>query len=139
MQKTTTKNSHVEAAAAIRRVLSMTYPTTKFRVTSRSFAGGNDVRVSWTDGPTDAAVQSLVRMYEMGTFDGMTDSYQYDNVQRDLPQAKYVTVSRHLSDATCARLMAYLGITDYEGWNDKHNAWNSMLVNRAFRDLNLTA
>ena len=95
--------THALAAKAIRTLLRETYPAVKFEVRARSFAGGDAVDVSWTDGPTSEAVRGLLRPYEYGSFDGMQDLYEYDNRRDDLPQVKYVQERREFShDATRA-------------------------------------
>lgn len=91
------------AAKAIRKELKEKFPGVKFSVRSNNFAGGNAVDVSYDivslgdrgDGtvPVDA-VWDIVKKYQYGHFDGMTDSYEYSNRQDDIPQAKYVHVSK---------------------------------------------
>lgn len=92
--------THALAAKAIRALLRETYPAVPFTVRARSFAGGDAVDVSWTDGPTSEAVRGLLRPYEYGSFDPMQDLYEYDNQRDDLPQVKYVQERRdHSHDA----------------------------------------
>lgn len=62
------------AAENIRRELKAEFPKTAFRVTSDY----NSVDVYWTNGPTSDAVKKITGKYEAGHFDGMTDSYTYD-------------------------------------------------------------
>ena len=91
------KSTQAKASKAIKAELKSTFPTTKFSVTSESFAGGNSVRISWTDGPQEKDVKSITDKYQYGSFNGMEDIYEYNNKNEDLPQAKYVQVSRHIS------------------------------------------
>jgi len=66
------------AAKNIRAELREAFPGVKFSVQCSRFAGGNAINISWTDGPTDESVQAITRKYAQGTFDGMTDSYDYN-------------------------------------------------------------
>lgn len=90
--------SQAKAAKQLKSELKSAFPNTKFSVTSESFAGGNAVRVSYTNGPTKREVKAIADKYQYGSFDGMRDIYEYDNGREDLPQAKYVTISRNWSD-----------------------------------------
>lgn len=63
-----------QAPKNIRKDLKKHFPGVKFSVrTSRS----SSVTVSWTDGPTDAQVEAVVNRYKAGSFDGMTDCYEF--------------------------------------------------------------
>ena len=78
-------------------------------VTSDNYAVGNAVRVNigkrlpcregsfmLDTGTPEFAMRRKVRAitdkYTKGSFDGMTDSYDYSNRRDDLPQVKYVTI-----------------------------------------------
>ncbi len=89
---------HTACAKAIRVELKNAFPNVKFSVTSESFSMGNAVRISWTDGVTSDQVNEIVRKYQYGKFDSMTDSYDITNSRDDLPQVKYVQTSRDFSD-----------------------------------------
>lgn len=82
-------------AKAIRQELKKEFPTIKFSVTSETFSMGNAVNISYLDGVTSDKVSAVVKKYEDGYFDGMTDTYHI--VKSDLPTAKFVTVSRSIS------------------------------------------
>ena len=43
-------------------------------------------------------MEAITGAYQYGSFDGMTDSYNYTNRRSDIPQVKYVTESRTMSD-----------------------------------------
>ena len=66
-----------QTAELIRQALKAEFPGIKFSVRSETFAGGSAVDVRWTDGPTAKDVEAVTDRFEMGTFDGMTDSYNY--------------------------------------------------------------
>ncbi len=109
-----------QAAKEVRKVLKAKFPTVKFSVTSESFSMGDAVRVEYYDGPTRAAVEAEVNHFQYGSFDGMTDTYNYTNKIAGLPQTKYLTVKRNPSEATKAALVAELkGVhTDLGGYDD---------------------
>lgn len=87
------------AATNCRKLLHAAWPKVKFSVRIERFSMGNAMRVSWTDGPTESDVSAVVDRFEAGSFDGMTDCYNY----RDTPwnkcfgSAKYVSMSRDVS------------------------------------------
>lgn len=85
-----------QTALLIRKILKKEYPMVKFSVTSDNFANGNSVDVRWEDGIPSSKLESFLRQFEYGSFDGMTDSYNYDN-HKEHPQAKYVMSQRSLS------------------------------------------
>lgn len=97
MTRTTTE--HAQCAAAIRRDLKTAYPTVPFRVRSKSFSGGDDVTIRWTDGPTTDQVARLTGQYREGHFNGQIDLYEYSNQRNDIPQVKYVRSTREISRA----------------------------------------
>jgi hypothetical protein len=95
-----TKNisQHAATAKAIKQELKMAFPDIKFSVNSDSFAGGDSVRIKWTDGPTDKSVHEITSKYQYGHFNGMEDIYEYSNRIENLPQTKYIQTSRYISD-----------------------------------------
>lgn len=115
-KKTKPMTPHAACAKAIRAELKKVFPAVKFSVTSESFSMGNAVRISWTDGVTTDQVNEITRKYQYGSFDGMTDSYNYTNSRDDIPQAKYVQVSRDFSDLVMKTFAetyrAYYGLGD---------------------------
>lgn len=64
-------------AALLRKVLKAAFPATKFGIRTERGSMVSSVRISWTDGPTTAEVDVFAGPFEMGRFDGMTDSYDY--------------------------------------------------------------
>jgi hypothetical protein len=142
---------HAQAAKAVRAELKRLFPTTKFSVTSESFAGGDAVNIAWTDGPTQSRVNAAVNQYQEGHFDGMIDLYEYSNDRPDIPQAKYVHGQRRESDERRAEALAYVnrrygwnlkqsGVYGYE--NDHHtgSGWASREIGRTLhaQDLSCT-
>lgn len=95
----------VTAAKNIRVELARAFPGVKFSVKGKSFSGGDDINVSWTDGPTSAQVDAIIQKYSGGSFDGMTDSYTYSHSAwiEAFGDAKYIMANRHYSDALVIR------------------------------------
>lgn len=87
-----------KAAKAIREELKEAFPGVKFKVTSENYSGGDSVRGSWIDGPTERQVREITDKYQYGKFDGMTDMYEYTNTRSDIPQAKYISFGREYSE-----------------------------------------
>jgi len=132
---------HTEAAncaAAIRRVLTLAFPTVKFRIRSENFSGGDSVSIHYTDGPTAEAVEALVNVYQEGDFNGMIDLYEYTNRREDMPQAKFIMVTRERSEAVEAAIIRELGITDRNAWVEDSRCYADTLIYRRFRELDLT-
>jgi Large polyvalent protein associated domain 29 len=102
------KTQSAICAKAIKAELTKAYPNIKFSVSSENFSMGNAVRVSYEDGPTTEIIEAITEKYQYGHFDGMTDMYENSNRRDDLPQAKYVTVSRHMSETTKLSLIEKL-------------------------------
>jgi hypothetical protein len=70
---TVTYLSTADTAKLIRAELKKAFPKTTFSVRSKVYSGGSSIRVTWSDGPTDAAVQSLLNRFRGSDFDGMQD------------------------------------------------------------------
>lgn len=133
-------SNQAAAAKMIRAELKKAFPAVKFSVTSDSFAGGDSVRIYWTDGVTDAKVDAIVKKYQYGHFDGQTDMYEYSNNRTDIPQSKYVMTTRHMSEAVKQQLIAEHNATfcergqikDINAWNDDAQMWNNSVIWREF-------
>ncbi len=85
-------------AKEIRKVLKVTFAKTKFKVNSSNYSMGNSVNVSWTNGPTTDQVEGSIKHFQYGHFDGMTDCYEYSNSREDIPQTKFLSCNRELSE-----------------------------------------
>lgn len=74
----TTATEYLTAAQTtklIRAAVKAAFPGQRFSVRIRS--GRSSATVSWTDGPTEAAVTAVVQTFAGGRFDGMTDCMDY--------------------------------------------------------------
>lgn len=64
------------AAANLRKLLKKRWPGVKFSV-RMDRRGAPSLQVTWTDGPTKAEVKTLAGSFKRGSFDSMTDCYDY--------------------------------------------------------------
>lgn len=132
----------VTAAKNIRIELKRAFPKLKFSVRSESFAGGNAIRISWTDGATEAQVSEITNKYSGGSFDGMTDCYNYesDTWTESFGSAKYISTSRAVSDELVARVLADLKaqyntingeeiptVAEYQKGDAFYSAWHRLI------------
>jgi hypothetical protein len=100
-------DSLVAAAKNIRVELARAFPGVKFSVKSRRFSMGDAIDVKWIDGPTTEQVDAIIGAYSGGTFDGMTDSYEYTRSDwtDTFGEGKYVHSSREYSDKVVANVI----------------------------------
>lgn len=108
-------STQANAAKAIKEELTKAFPGIKFSVTSSGFSMGDDVRVEYSDGPAAKIVEAITDKYEYGHFDGMNDIYVDSNRRQDVPQTKYLFVSRHQSEETRAVIDAWASANDPNG------------------------
>lgn len=104
----------IVAANNVRTELKAAFPGVKFSVRTSRFAGGDDLRVEWTDGPTEKQVNEIISKYAAGSFDGMIDLYTYDNDEFNklYGSAKYVSASRSYSESFLTKI-AQIVIAEY--------------------------
>lgn len=115
-------STHARAAKNLRTELGRAFPGTTFRVTSSSYSGGNSIDVAWTNGPTSEQVKKITGKYTCGSFDGMTDSYDYDRsaagdaVDEVLGRVRHLFENREASPELAAKgrelILAEYGIED---------------------------
>lgn len=65
--------SCADTAKLVRQALKEAFPTIKFGVTSKTYAGGASISIRYTDGPTADDVKAIVAAFEGSYFDGMQD------------------------------------------------------------------
>jgi uncharacterized protein YfcZ (UPF0381/DUF406 family) len=144
-KKQRTEAGQVGAAKAIRIELKAAFPSIKFRVTSESYSMGDNVNISWTDGPTLESVEKITKKYQYGHFDGMEDIYEDSNVRKDIPQSKFVFVNRNMSEATEAvlkeKLAKYWGVdmNDARAVESRTCREAHELIHREFHKTDLSA
>ena len=110
-------------AALLRKILRNAFPATRFSVTTRRGSGVSSVTVRYTDGPTFDRVNKIAAAFTSGSFDGMTDSFDYrtgtdrlilvDGITYERG-TRYVSVDRDLSTETqrraAAQVARYFGL-----------------------------
>lgn len=98
----------IAAAKNIRIELKAAFPGVKFSVKTSRYSMGNSIDINWTDGPTNDQVSAITCRYEAGSFDGMTDCYNYEHSAWTdaFGEGKYVHTRREYSDAVCDRVTA---------------------------------
>lgn len=101
-------STHAEAAKMIRKELKQAFPSTKFSVKSKTYAGGSSVDVSWENGPTQASVRLIVIKYQYGHFNPMTDCFEFTNSGDDIPQVMYVQTYRVISECIQQEMLEWL-------------------------------
>jgi len=108
-------NALVAAAKNIRIELKAAFPGVKFSVSSKRFSMGDSIDVRWTDGPTTKQVDAIINKYSAGSFDGVTDCYNYstdDAWTHAFGDAKYVHSNRSYSADLAAQSIKTL-VKDY--------------------------
>ena len=129
------------AAANIRTMLKRQFTGVKFSVKSSKFSMHNSLTVSWTDGPTDNAVNEIVGLFSGGSFQGEDDCYEHrDSPFTDLfGEAKYTHTRREESDTLIQTALDkhYEGQTDTPSVSDYRNftgkmAWDHDSDRRCF-------
>ena len=126
------KYDHKTCGANIRTELSRTWPSVKFSVRYSSFSGGDEYRISWTDGPTTAQVDAVVSKYG----DMHPDSYSMGDYWDCVPSifnglfgsVGYISTNRTKSDEALARIMEEHNMTESEA-RDYH--WKTDLTPKA--------
>lgn len=85
------------AADNLRKHLKHLYPGVKFSVRSKSYTGGTSIYIEWTGGPTSAEVRAIGDKFKLGSFDAMTDGYEYKKSPwtETFGGAYYVNTNRH--------------------------------------------
>lgn len=102
LKRVTEKYDHKTCGENIRTELKRNFPTTKFSVRYKSFSGGDEYCVSWTDGPTTKQVDAIVDKYQ----DMHPDSYSCGDYWDCVPSnfnylygsVGYVMTSRTISE-----------------------------------------
>jgi len=82
----------------------------KCNTRSSNFAGGDSVNIEVTDlSPAELEeIKKEFSKYEYGTFDGMTDCYEMTNVNRSIPQTKYLFIKNKISDEMSEKIKKYI-------------------------------
>lgn len=89
-------STHALAARSIREELKQKIPNVRFKIRSSTFSGGDAVDVSWEDGVQSDVVYRIINKYQLGEFDGNTDSYNWRETKfhKEFGGVKYVLCHR---------------------------------------------
>lgn len=136
------KHEAALAAKQIKQILKKEFPSINFSVTSENYAGGNSVRINYTDGVPSKQVDKLVAKFQYGHFDGMNDIYEFSNTREDIPQAKFVQVQRDISpevrQSIKTKIANDFGIkneNDEQQWYEKFSCWSDQVIWRELSEL----
>lgn len=140
--KTITRSQAALAAAAIKKELKQHFPNIKFSVTCQNYSMGDNVRVEYNDGVKRQKIEDIIGKYQYGHFDSMTDSYEYTNNRNDIPQTKYLHITRNCSDETRAKIIEVIKATYYgcenfneDLWYDEFKCYGNTLIYRKFQEM----
>lgn len=136
-----TLSTHAQCAKLIRQELKKAYPQIKFKVTSEHYAGGNSVDIYYDDGVNKSKIDELVSKFMYGEFNSEDDSYSYNNVREDIPQVKFISVTRNYSPQTKEKLakalaerygVSYQSMMDNFYFHTNLREYSSTLIWREF-------
>lgn len=134
------KTTSALCAQMIKCQLKKEFPAIKFRVRSDNFSMGDSVSISYQDGVPVAMVEAVTDKFQYGEFDGMTDCYVSNNRNELIPQTKYISVRREMSEGVRSQILAILEERfpgfDATAWNEDFRCWGDTLVHREFWQMN---
>lgn len=85
-------STQAQVAKLIRADLKAAFPGVKFRV---SISACYNVNVFHSlDENGSQMLRVICKRYQLGSFDGMTDSYEFNNKDKSIPQVEYVLIQR---------------------------------------------
>jgi hypothetical protein len=110
-------------------------------VRSQGYSMGSSINVNVQDlNPMQyEALNSFGRQFEYGSFNGMEDIYEYDNVNDSIPQVSYVFVNNKMSDELGQAIYdfikgRYVGMEDAPvSYKDSGNFYNKSFGDYASR------
>lgn len=88
----------------LRKELKKNYPSIKFAVRYKSFSGGDEMTVKWTDGPTRKQVEQIANKYQHSHADHSGDYWDYNpnEFNKLFGGVKFVMVEREMSEDIAA-------------------------------------
>lgn len=115
-----------EVAKIIRSELRAAFPATKFSVRSSRYSMGCNITVSWTNGPTTKAVETITdRFYGTG-FDGMTDSTTHHDTEWNGEVVHFAGSRPHCSRTVTPDLEAKMA----QAWEALNSSERCALLNK---------
>lgn len=99
---------HARCAKEIRQFLKKR--EIKASVISESFSGGNSVNIVFTDlnPKTFECIKKELEIFQYGTFNGMNDCYECDNLNENISQVKFLSVENRMSDKTIENIDEFI-------------------------------
>ena len=89
------KETRKTPASYIKEALKKNFPWVKFSCKYKSFSMGDSVDVSWKGWPSEKEVERIAFQFQMWTFNGMEDIYEYFDTDKPTEQlAKCVFCKR---------------------------------------------
>lgn len=114
-------SDHASAAKAIRAELKKHGINASVKAHTASMTSSVDVDIKQDICPaTFKAIEAFAKQFQMGSFNGMEDIYEYDNKSVDFPQVKYVFVRVEFSDMIKAQVSAYIENLHIVGNQEQH-------------------
>ncbi|WLF84820.1 hypothetical protein [Moraxella sp. ZY210820] len=98
-------NKHTQTAKAIRQTLKAKGITATVKAKDFDCV---TIKLVNASPATVAEVKTIAKAHQYGHFDGMTDIYVTDNLNKDLPQVGYVLVSNEIDDSIYQKALDYL-------------------------------
>lgn len=119
--------SPADTAKEVRKALKEAFPDQKFSVRTDVYAGGASVRVRYTDGPNEKAVEKVAKQFEGSTFDPMLDLKEYRQSEHNGEQvhwgADYVFVNRDFSEEVDAKAKEFTALAIAEDGGTSGADW----------------
>lgn len=113
-------NDRNAATKNIKKELAQAFPGVKFSVRRRHYTA---IDIDWDNGPTTKEVEAITSKYQEGSFDGMTDCYEYskDDSFTDLyGGARYVFENRHYADSDYITVVKAICKAENIEYNDQY-------------------
>jgi len=115
------------ASRLIKSALRATFPGVTFAVSSSRFAGGESLSVRWTDGPAEARVAKIAKVYEHVRRDArsgeeLLGGNTHVSLNREFPKAKL----------DWARGKCHQGVRPSQGYGELEFAAGALLAKTSF-------
>lgn len=118
--------STTDTAKMLRGALKEAFPGVKFAVRSDKYSMGSSINVSWTDGPNEAMVESVAKVFAGSYFDGQIDYkgsryVMIDGIQSQFG-ANYVFCRRNVSAELETKITAAWARKNYDA-SESNDYW----------------
>ncbi len=82
------------AAKRIKKILKTKYPTTKFEIDIHFGVEYSEILITWENDALKLDVYRNLCQLQMGGINPRTGEYEYDNIDKKLPQVHFITCIR---------------------------------------------